>query len=658
MVDDGCAVDSGGGVEFCPRDTGFQFSVIKSPVCILKFVAVGARLVAGFESGQVAMLDVSSASVLFITDCLSSSSSRITSVAVKTLGDALEDTMEHCEEGRTNPYVKEVISVLTRDADVVLLDGSTGRKISFQAKHPKEMSTAISLYGITSVSEESQKHSSMLDSAVQPEDLMQKGFLGELSLTSILGWNSKINMDKTISSPGKAMISLVNGSEFAVISLLAFGNDFRIPEALPSLHKKSLMTAAADVSISQQQKKKQNFTNNIFGGIVKGLKGFKEQHAADYVNAQDALVFHLENIFCRFPFSDPTNVADDLGSLELKSLEGGPSDVKPILRTREEIVAKYRNKGDAAFAAAQAKDKLVERREKLEIPLGKCDAMNSRLDKMIDRLSFPTSTFPNPPNLQAPLSGHAPNELQGNKANSCTLVNEASSQLSVNDSLSLGKPNVSLLHDDNVQLEIVDLLVDPNDDKIDSSSKINLCPPMCESSPSLGNVYEVFKGPQVIGDIEKVGRLNGSDPLIVFVVDHASIEEDEPTMGEVVGTTPYDGKSFLEISNLLERPKLCKERASNKVECYRGVMSILRLGIHCVCLSPTVLQGLDSRTNHFQEGEDDTSQKGLKAFGYIFQGQYKEDHAMIKPRAQGCIRWTFFRFLSPQCRVWIIAWRA
>lgn len=51
---------------------------------------------------------------------------------------------------------------------------------------------------------------------------------------------------------------------------------------------------------------------------MKGLKGFKEQHAADYVNAQDALVFHLENIFCRFPFSDPTNVADDLGSLELK----------------------------------------------------------------------------------------------------------------------------------------------------------------------------------------------------------------------------------------------------------------------------------------------------------------------------------------------------
>lgn len=92
------------------------------------------------------MLDVSSSSVLFITDCLSSSSSGITSVAVKTLGNAVEDTVEHCEDGTTNAYVKEVISVLTRDAEVVLLDGSTGKKISSQAQHAKKMSTAISLY--------------------------------------------------------------------------------------------------------------------------------------------------------------------------------------------------------------------------------------------------------------------------------------------------------------------------------------------------------------------------------------------------------------------------------------------------------------------------------------------------------------------------------
>ncbi|XP_055829528.1 uncharacterized protein LOC129898851 isoform X2 [Solanum dulcamara] len=460
-------MDAEQDVQFCPGDTGFQFSLIKSPVCILKFVAVGARLIAGFESSQVAMLDVSSSSVLFITDCLSSSSSGITSVAVKTLGNVVEDTVEPCEDGTTNAYVKEVISVLTRDAEVVLLDSSTGKKISSQALHPKKMSTAISLHildSITSVSEESQKHSSMLDNAVQPEDLMQKyidsqillccqeglhlfslssiiqgdinpvhevklakpcswtsilkndaenfglvlvyqngtveirslldlDVLGESSLMSILRWNSKINMDKTISSPDKAMISLVNGSEFAVISLLAFGNDFRAPEGLPSLHKKSLATAADDVSTSQHQKKKQN--TSIFGGIVKGFKG---QQAADYVNARDSLVSHLENIFSRFPFSNPTNVTDDLGSLELKLddieidetvhvtssslssddvkieketdrdrlLEGGSTDAKPTVRTREEIIAKYRNKGDAASAAAQAKDKLLERQEKLE----------------------------------------------------------------------------------------------------------------------------------------------------------------------------------------------------------------------------------------------------------------------------------------------------
>lgn len=97
-------------------------------------------------SCQVAMLDISSSSALFVTDCLSSSSSGITSVAVNTLADAREDTVDHCEEGTTNAHPKEVISVLTRDAEVILLDGSTGNKISSQAKHTKEMSTAISLY--------------------------------------------------------------------------------------------------------------------------------------------------------------------------------------------------------------------------------------------------------------------------------------------------------------------------------------------------------------------------------------------------------------------------------------------------------------------------------------------------------------------------------
>ena len=75
-------------------------------------------------------------------------------------------------------------------------------------------------------------------------------------------------------------------------------------------------------------------------------------------------------------------------------------------------------------------------------------------------------TLPNPPNFQAPLSGHVPNKLQGNQANSYTLVNEASSQLSVNNRLYLVDPKASLLHDDNVQLKSVETLVDPYDDKL------------------------------------------------------------------------------------------------------------------------------------------------------------------------------------------------
>lgn len=238
------------------------------------------------------------------------------------------------------------------------------------------------------------------------------------------------------------------------------------------------------------------------------------------------------------------------------------------------------------------------------------------------------------------------------------------------------------------------------------------------------------------GDVENVGRFNKDDPLIAFIYNHASIEgvndcigsniwenkcflntcpwilhlfnpsdhlkygvssphnlvfghEDKTTMGKVFGTHPYDKKSFLEISNLLERENLCKERDSNKVECYRGVMRLLRLGIHvslqerlidyhgsssiplcskvlndllvltfwgytplidhfdawfyqkcmqpchdvlndyanpnphamsivCLLVSPTIFQGLDLRMDPFQEGEDDTGQRGLKVFDYIF----------------------------------------
>uniref|UniRef100_M1DS97 Uncharacterized protein n=1 Tax=Solanum tuberosum TaxID=4113 RepID=M1DS97_SOLTU len=70
-------------------------------------------------------------------------------------------------------------------------------------------------------------------------------------------------------------------------------------------------------------------------------------------------------------------------------------------------------------------------------------------------------------------------ERQGTiaKLNTFTIANEQS----VNDSLSLSEPNVSSPCVDNVHVESVDTLVDRIDDRIDSSSKIDLCPPSVDT---------------------------------------------------------------------------------------------------------------------------------------------------------------------------------
>ncbi|KAF3651796.1 hypothetical protein FXO38_16428 [Capsicum annuum] len=186
------------------------------------------------------------------------------------------------------------------------------------------------------------------------------------------------------------------------------------------------------------------------------------------------------------------------------------------------------------------------------------------MDNMIARLNYRNSK------LQAPLSGHAPNKLQSNQANSCTLVNmkdhcEASSQLSVSDGLSLDEPNVSLIHDDDVQLESMDTLVDHNDDQIDSYSKIDLCSLsvkalimsdstlfygnfvdqlVCEPSPPLEDVYDVVNEPQVSDGIENIGveevsvitseKMESSGELVPFPLLMTPIESNYRTC-----TIPY-----------------------------------------------------------------------------------------------------------------------
>ncbi|PIN06027.1 Tomosyn [Handroanthus impetiginosus] len=456
------------------------YSILNSPVRALEFATSGVRLVAGFESGQVAVLDTTSPSVLFVMDCVSP----VISLAIKSSLDTHENRVKNSGNDTESEPEIEIAFILTRDARMFLMDGATGNMISSQPIHPNEKSTAISMHflevnqplaeGPKTQSEsaqtshqQNQSGVSKVEEATQPTNLEHKKvaseillcceeafylyslktlfqgnknfihefklekpcswasivkrdaeiygviivyqtgeiemrslpelkLLGNTSMMSTLRWNFKNNMDKTMSASDKGQIALVNGCEFAIVSLLAFENDLRIPETLPCLHDKVLAAAAdADVNFSQNQKK--SAVPGFVSNMIKGLKGVKEEQDMNYNEAREVVIAHLERIFSRFPFSDPLDTYD-LDDVELqiddinidepvpyvassqksgydvkekgkereKLFEGGSTDTKPTVRTREEIIAKYRNRGDAAAAASQAKDKLLERQEKLE----------------------------------------------------------------------------------------------------------------------------------------------------------------------------------------------------------------------------------------------------------------------------------------------------
>ncbi|XP_024989537.1 uncharacterized protein LOC112524114 [Cynara cardunculus var. scolymus] len=121
------------------------FSLLDSPVRSLQYTFSGSRIVVGHECGKVAVLDVQSSSVVFLTDLLVSSSSPVVSLAMKTYSQT--DTDDSEQSGNTSPSdpPKEVAFILTKDAQIILVDSSSGKKICSQSVNPKE-SAAISLY--------------------------------------------------------------------------------------------------------------------------------------------------------------------------------------------------------------------------------------------------------------------------------------------------------------------------------------------------------------------------------------------------------------------------------------------------------------------------------------------------------------------------------
>ncbi|XP_050207178.1 uncharacterized protein LOC126656614 [Mercurialis annua] len=217
------------------------------------------------------------------------------------------------------------------------------------------------------------------------------------SLKSILRWNFKSNMEKMMSSDNEQMV-LANGCELAFISLLSGESGLRIQESFPCLHDKVLAAAAdAAISFSSSQKKKQGIKPGILGGFVKGFKSGKTEQDVDFTPTAQFNFSHLEAIFSKslfpdlpptltdgqevlniddieideFPIDTTTSLSHEVKKVKDKSTEreqllGKADDMQPRHRTPEEIYAHYRLAGDASAIAAHARNKLVERQEKLE----------------------------------------------------------------------------------------------------------------------------------------------------------------------------------------------------------------------------------------------------------------------------------------------------
>ncbi|KAI8013684.1 Syntaxin-binding protein 5-like [Camellia lanceoleosa] len=190
----------------------------------------------------------------------------------------------------------------------------------------------------------------------------------ESSLMSILRWNFTANMGKTMSSTDNGLITLANGCELAFISLLACKNSFRIPESLPSLHDNVLAAAAeAAICFSFNQKKKQGTAPRILGSIVKGFKGGKVNHTNDGTVASTSNYSHLEGVFSRNPFPDPSSIMVDNPEATELNIDDIEIDEPVSLAFTSTNKPQRNQRGmDASSAAGQARNKLLERQEKLE----------------------------------------------------------------------------------------------------------------------------------------------------------------------------------------------------------------------------------------------------------------------------------------------------
>ncbi|KAK4342735.1 hypothetical protein RND71_038551 [Anisodus tanguticus] len=376
----------------------------------IEFVNHGAKLAIGYENAKVAVIDMTSLSVLFLSDTVSAGGFPLVTLIAKRVVHSDGRSKSPKQPELPENHMEELMFILTEDAKIYVIDGCNENDIPYSGitrKLPdsskddadsnepsQEMTTrhlgdtvpflendpskkhsesfillcckdAIHTYATKYVGDIKSVCKVKLDkpccwtTAFMKEGkvcglllLFQNGdieirslpdleLVERTSLVSALRWNFKPNMDRAMSSRENGHITLANGSELASVSLLASENDFRIPESLPSLHDE-VLEAAADAAMKfSTQKKKQGGGPNI-----------------DDIEIDEPVPVASTS-------SHNTQNSKRVTERE-KFLDSEGDDAKPRLRTREEIIAKYRKAGDESSAAGQARDKLLERQEKLE----------------------------------------------------------------------------------------------------------------------------------------------------------------------------------------------------------------------------------------------------------------------------------------------------
>ncbi|KZV15171.1 hypothetical protein F511_30217, partial [Dorcoceras hygrometricum] len=413
----------------------------KSGVQDIKFTNEGTKLIVGYEFAKIAVLDLNSWSLTLTRDSISSH----TLVSVLWEASVYGSIKNTNEIGPIipNSHSGELVFVLTKNANIYVINANTGSLINSRPLHLKRESSAISMYIIEthrqyshSANDEqilkddpvtkdhsqnekaqgSEKCESDTDASdkTSPGELM-KEFLFLLCCEDALriypansvinGENKYIHKIKLAKPCCWTSLLRKEGKVCGLVIIYKTGEiEIRSVTDLKMVKEYSLMS---DLRWNFQSNMERTFSSTANGQITmgmnpgildafKGLKRKKSSKLGDIFTPKYELS-HLEDIFRRNPFLESSMTTSEQEAHELtiddieidellpsesslsrevvkrdkdkkterEKLFDGDADVKPKVRTREEIEAIYRT-GDASSVAGEARNKLLERQQKLE----------------------------------------------------------------------------------------------------------------------------------------------------------------------------------------------------------------------------------------------------------------------------------------------------